>query len=312
MIRKKHPIVAITGASGAGTTAVQQAFKEIFYRQGIKATFVHGDSFFKYDQAEMCVKIAEAEQEGRSISTYGPELNDFERLEHLFKQYSETGSGQIRHLVSDDNVDRFQQPIGTFTNWEDIPGDSDLLFYEGLHGGVVAETWSRRKMSPSHNPRVVQERRRRSGKNSVDVARYVDLLIGVVPAINLEWIQKIHNEKRCRNLSTEEVTASILGRLQDYIHFIVPQFSVTDINFQRMPVVDTSNPFIARDVPTEAESVVVVRFREPEKYDFPHFLKRIHNSFMSRRNTMVIPGGEMKNALDVICAPMIERCCGHL
>ena len=211
--------------------------------------------------------------------------------------------------MTDDNADKFQQPIGSFTEWEDISQESDLLFYEGMHGGVVAEHWSRRKMSPSHNPRVIQERRRRGGKNSVDVARYVDLLLGVVPAINLEWIQKIHNEKRCRNLSTEEITANILGRLEDYIHFIVPQFSVTDINFQRMPVVDTSNPFIARDVPTESESVVVVRFRDPEKYDFLHLMKRIHGSFMSRRNTMVIPGGEMKHALDVICAPMIESCC---
>ncbi len=305
----KHPIVAVTGASGAGTTVVQQAFKEIFHRQGLKATFVQGDSFLKYDQNEMCKHINDVGKDDTLLSCYGPELNYFDQLEALFKQYAETGAGQIRHVVSNENAKEFNQPVGTFTPWEQIPESSDLLFYEGLHGGVVAKTWTRRKMSESHNP-VVKERRKRHSNNGVDVAQYVDLLLGVVPAINLEWIQKIHNDMRCHKLDADDITRTIIGRLRDYIHFIVPQFSLTDINFQRMPVVDTSNPFISRDVPTESESVVVIRFREPKKYDFPYLLKRIHGSFMSRANTMVIPGGEMKNAMDVICSPMIERCCG--
>ena len=310
MEQKKHPIVAVTGASGAGTTVVQQAFKEIFHRQGIKAAFVQGDSFLKYDHDDMCHHIAEAEKNNKFLSTYGPELNDFVRLEELFRQYSETGSGQFRHMVTDENTEEFHQPVGSFTAWEDIPDDSDLLFYEGLHGGVVAETWTRRKMSESHNPKII-ERRKQNRNKGVDVAQYVDLLIGVVPAINLEWIQKIHRDVNCRNLTSDEITRSIIDRLRDYIHFIIPQFSLTDINFQRMPVVDTSNPFIARDVPTETESVIVIRFREPKKYDIPRILKRIHGSVMSRANTMVVPGGEMKHALDVICAPVIENCCRH-
>ena len=305
-MQKKHPIVAITGASGAGTTVVQQAFKEIFHRLGINGVFVEGDSFQKYDQEEMCRQIDWAEQEQKPVSSYGPELNDFDRLEQLFRQYSETGTGQIRHLVNHDNQHEFDQPIGTFTPWQEIPADRDLLFYEGLHGGVVASSWTRRKMSESHNPLII-ERRKHADRTGVDVAQYVDLLIGVVPAINLEWIQRIHRDFHCKQQTTEAVTRDIIERLQDYIHFIVPQFSLTDINFQRMPVVDTSNPFIARDVPRESESVVVVRFREPRKYNFPLFLKRIQGSFMSRSNTMVIPGGEMRHALDVICAPIIEK-----
>lgn len=305
-MQKKHPIIAITGASGAGTTVVQQAFKEIFHRLDIKGVFVEGDSFLKYDQEEMCRRIDSAEQAQKPVSSYGPELNDFDRLEQLFRQYSETGTGHIRHRVNHDNQHEFDQPIGSFTPWQAMPADSDLLFYEGLHGGVVASSWTRRKMSESHNP-IIIERRKRTDATGVDVAQYVDLLIGVVPAINLEWIQRIHRDFHCKQQTTEEVTRDIIERLQDYIHFIIPQFSLTDINFQRMPVVDTSNPFIAREVPTESESVVVVRFREPRKYNLPLLLERIPESFMSRANTMVIPGGEMRHALDVICAPMIEK-----
>ena len=166
-------------------------------------------------------------------------------------------------------------------------------------------------MSEPHNPRVKQERRNKRSSAGIDVAQYVDLLIGVVPAINLEWIQRIHLDANSKKICPDDTINTILMRLQDYIHFIVPQFSITDINFQRVPVVDTSNPFIARDVPTESESIVVIRFREPGRYDFPYLLKRINKSFMSRRNTMVIPGGEMRHALDVICSPMIEACCGR-
>ncbi|MBI1422129.1 MAG: phosphoribulokinase [Gammaproteobacteria bacterium] len=305
-MQKKHPIIAVTGASGAGTTVVQQAFHEIFLRLGINGVFVEGDSFLKYDQEEMCRRIETAEQAQKPVSSYGPELNDFARLEQLFRQYSATGTGQIRRRVNHDNQHEFDQPLGTFTPWQEMPADSDLLFYEGLHGGVVASSWTRRKMSESHNPVVIERRKHANGKG-VDVAQYVDLLIGIVPAINLEWIQRIHRDFHCKQETPEEVTRDIIERLQDYIHFIIPQFSLTDINFQRMPVVDTSNPFIAREVPTETESVVVIRFREPRKYNFPLFLKRIPEAFMSRSNTLVIPGGEMRHALDVICAPMIEK-----
>ncbi|MDH5483966.1 MAG: phosphoribulokinase [Gammaproteobacteria bacterium] len=301
----KHPIVAIAGASGAGTTAVQQAFREIFFRQGINAAFVEGDSFFKYELPEMCKLMDKYARTDKPVSCYGPELNDFSALENLFREYSTQGTGRIRHLVTEEKASLFDTPVGHFTPWENIADNADLLFYEGMHGGVVANTWARRKS----DQQVAHDRRKNSGNEGVNVAQYVDLLIGVVPAINLEWIQKIHNEKHCRKKSIEDATHTILERLQDYIHYIVPQFSLTDINFQRMPVVDTSNPFIARDIPTESESVIVVRFREPAKYNFTHYLDRINGSFMSRANTLVIPGGAFKHALDVICAPILEACC---
>jgi phosphoribulokinase len=307
----KYPIVSITGASGSGTRIVQEAFKDIFHRQNLKAVFVHGDGFLKYDKDKMSSITEEFACRGQALSCYGPELNDFIALETLFRNYTATGTGRYRYFVTQDNRELLDRPLGHFTEWLDVPEDTDLLFYEGMHGGVVSNSWTRRKMSASHNEKIIKERRNTGKESGVDVAQYVDMLIGVVPAINLEWIQKIHRDSNCSKASSMEVTETILSRLQDYIHFIVPQFSLTDINFQRMPIVDTSNPFVARGVPTEAESIVVIRFREPKKYDIPSLLKRLDGAFMSRSNTMVINGGEMQHALDIICAPMIERCCGR-
>jgi phosphoribulokinase len=203
-------------------------------------------------------------------------------------------------------METHQQVPGSFTDWRDIPQPSDLLFYEGMHGGVVAKTWTRRNMSASHNPRVIRERRDTEQNKGVDVAQHVDLLIGVIPAINLEWIQKIHRDIALKGKSVEKVTATILRTLRDYTHFITPQFSVTDINFQRIPVVDTSNPFVAMDVPDASDSMMVVRFREPDRYSFPFLLRKIDGSRMTRPNTMLIPGGEFGHALEVICGPLIE------
>jgi phosphoribulokinase len=272
---------------------------------------VHGDAFQKYTHDELCRHLAHAASSGQFVSCYGPDLNDFARLESLFREYSTTGRGSYRQYITEETTEAFQLPAGNFSSWQPLPADTDLLFYEGLHGGVVAQTWTRRKVTDESIQRGEYDRRRARVNKGVNVAQYVDLLIAVAPAINLEWIQKIHNDHGCRKLPHETVVASIMDRLRDYIHFMVPQFSICDIIFQRMPVVDTSDPFIARDVPTESESVLVVSFREPRKFNFPYLLKRIHGSYMSRPNTMVMPGGELRHALDVICAPIIEACCTH-
>lgn len=303
----KYPIVAVTGASGAGTSVVQKAFHDIFLRESICAEFVEGDSFRRYDREEMQRLLKEKEAQGLTLSPYGPEVNLFNELETLFREYSTTGSGRVRRYLSRKNAEEQGGKAGTFTPWVETSSDSDLLFYEGLHGGVVADHWTRRNMSPSHNARVIQERRDSTRKNGVDVAQYVDLLLGVVPVVNLEWIQKIHSDKKLKGYSSEATSAHIIERMQDYIHFIVPQFSVTDINFQRVPVVDTSNPFIATEIPDSSECIVVIRFRDPKRYDFPRLMKLIDGARMSRPNTMFIPGSQMSQAMDVICTPLVRE-----
>ena len=277
----KHPVIAITGSSGAGTTTVKNAFEHIFYREEINPVVVEGDSFHRYDRAAMKKAISESEDR-RAMSHFGAEANLFGELEDLFKQYSQKGSGRKRYyLHNDEEAAPFKQQAGTFTPWEPIPSGTDLLFYEGLHGGVATEEF--------------------------DVAQWVDLLIGVVPIVNLEWIQKIHRDTAERGYSAEAVTHTILRRMRDYVTYITPQFSRTHINFQRVPTVDTSNPFIARDIPTPDESFVVIRFRDPQGQDFPYLLNMINGSFMSRRNSIVIPGGKMGFAMELILAPMIHE-----
>ncbi len=278
----KHPIIAITGSSGAGTTSVTRTFENIFRREGVAAAVVEGDSFHRYDRKEMKLKMAEAEAAGiRHYSHFGEDANLFAELEALFRDYAETGTGRARkYLHNDEEAAPYKQPSGTFTPWEPLPA-SELLFYEGLHGGVK--------------------------NDKVDVARHADLLIGVVPVINLEWIQKLHRDKNTRGYSTEAVTDVILRRMHDYVHYICPQFERTHINFQRVPVVDTSNPFIARTIPTADESLVVIRFANPRGFDFPYLLSMIHDSFMSRANTLVMPGGKMELAMQLILTPLIMR-----
>lgn len=281
---KKHPIIAITGSSGAGTSTVKTAFEHIFRRETINAGIVEGDSFHKYNRTEMkeAIKASEKENSRPPISHFGPEANIFDKLEELFKSYGETGNGNIRkYLHNQEEAEPYKQEPGTFTPWEKLPPNTDLLFYEGLHGGIVTK--------------------------DVDVAKYVDLLVGVVPIVNLEWIQKIYRDSSMRGYSTEAVTDTILRRMYDYVHYITPQFSKTHVNFQRVPTVDTSNPFIARDIPTPDESFVIIRFKDPKNVDFPYLLNMISGSFMSRKNTIVVPGGKMGFAMELILSPMIHE-----
>lgn len=278
----KHPIIAVTGSSGAGTSTSTEVFKSMFAQLGVKAAMLEGDSFHRYTRPEMDVAIRRAREQGRHISYFGPEANDFELLEQFFKEYGQSGTGQYRrYLHTFDEAVPFNQMPGTFTPWQQLGEETNLLFYEGLHGGVVTE---------EHN-----------------VAQHVDLLIGMVPIVNLEWIQKLIRDTAERGHSREAVTDSIVRSMEDYINFITPQFSRTHINFQRIPTVDTSNPFSAKVIPSADESMMVIRFRGIKNVDYPYLLAMIDGSFMSRRNTLVVPGGKVGFVMELILRPMLER-----
>ncbi|WP_153912284.1 phosphoribulokinase [Shewanella sp. TC10] len=278
----KHPIIAVTGSSGAGTTTTTTAFTHIFRQLGINAAFIEGDSFHNFTRAEMEVLIRKSQAENRNISYFGPEANNFVKLEECFQSYSETGQGQTRsYLHTFDEAVPFNQMPGTFTQWHPLPENTDMLYYEGLHGGVVTE--------------------------DANVAQHVDLLIGMVPIVNLEWIQKIIRDTSDRGHSREKVMGSIVRSMDDYIQHMTPQFSRTHINFQRVPTVDTSNPFSAKDIPSLDESFVVIRFRDINNVDFPYYLSMIEGSFMSRVNTLVVPGGKMSLAMELILTPLIKE-----
>lgn len=278
-----HPIISVTGSSGAGTSSVKQTFELIFWREKVNAVFIEGDAFHGFDRAGMKEKMKEMADRGNShFSHFGPEANLLNELEDVFAGYSDSGGGRTRHYVHNhEEADTYGAPPGTFTEWRDFPAESDLLFYEGLHGAVVTD--------------------------EVNIAKHADLKIGVVPVINLEWIQKAHRDKNARGYSTEAVTDTILRRMPDYIKYICPQFSTTDINFQRIPTVDTSNPFVARWIPTADESMVIIRFRDPRGIDFPYLVSMIHDSFMSRANSIVIPGNKLDLAMQLILTPIVMQ-----
>ncbi len=277
----KHPIISVTGSSGAGTTSVRQTFEQIFRREHVTAAFVPGDAFHRFNRVDMDAAMIAANARGNpNFSHFGPEANLLDDLEALFRSYSETGDGRVRDYVHDDSdVRTCKTAVGCFTPWRQIDSDTDLLLYEGLHGAVVTQT--------------------------SNLAQYADLKIGVVPVVNLEWIQKIDRDRAHRGYSTEEVTQTILRRMPDYVRYICPQFTETDINFQRIPTVDTSNPFTARWIPTPDESMVIIRFKEPRGIDFPYLLSMIPGSFMSRANSIVIPGGKLDLAMQLILTPLI-------
>jgi phosphoribulokinase len=277
----KHPIISVTGSSGAGTTSVKRTFEHIFRREGVDAAYIEGDAFHRYDRDAMHRAMQEEEANGnRHFSHFGPEANLLKELESVFCTYSETGLAKTRHYVHDpEEAELFGAPPGTFTDWRSLPEGTEVLFYEGLHGALISE--------------------------QVDIAHYADLKIGVVPIINLEWVQKIHRDKSTRGYSTEAVMDTILRRMPDYVHYICPQFVETDINFQRVPTVDTSNPFTARWIPTSDESMVIIRFRKPAGIDFLYLLSMISGSFMSRANSIVIPGSKLDLGMQLILTPYI-------
>jgi phosphoribulokinase len=279
----RHPIIAVTGSSGAGTTTVMKSFAHIFRRENIAAQVIEGDSFHRFNRAEMRERVRRADHgEGPQISHFGPESNLLAELDRTFAAYGESGRGEVRRYIHDaEEAKELGGDPGTFTPWQPMAEHSDLLFYEGLHGGYVGP--------------------------DADVAHQVDLLVGVVPIINLEWIQKLHRDQTLRGYSQEAVVETILRRMPDYVNHICPQFSRTHVNFQRVPTVDTSNPFIAKDIPSADESMVVIRFANPKGIDFPYLVSMLQNAWMSRPNNIVVPGGKMGLAMQLIFTPMILR-----
>jgi phosphoribulokinase len=276
-----HPIISVTGSSGAGTTSVRRTFEHIFRREKISAAFIEGDAFHRYDRTDMRRVMAEEGERGnRHFSHFGPDANLLAELAEAFRQYGKNGTCRTRHYIHDAHESKLYDALpGTFTTWEDIGESSDLLFYEGLHGCAVTP--------------------------EVNIAKQADLRLGVVPVVNLEWIQKIHRDHDTRGYSPEAVVDTILRRMPDYVNYICPQFSETHINFQRVPTVDTSNPFVAQWIPTAEESMVVVRFANPRGIDFPYLLSMIAGSQMSRANSIVVPGGKLDLAMQLILTPLI-------
>jgi phosphoribulokinase len=280
----RFPIVAVTGSSGAGTSSAQPLFEKLFARLGCRAAFVGGDSFHAYDREQMKTVMDRARIRAENFSHFGPAANLWDRLERLFREFGERGGGMARsYLHTDAEARAARQPVGTFTPWAPLPAGTDLLFYEGLHGGVV---------TPEH-----------------DIAQHVDLLIGMTPTINLEWTQKMHRDTAERGHDGAEVARSILRRMPDYVNYIIPQFSRSDVNFQRVPLVDTSHPFTLSEIPKAAESLVVVHLNPGSRIpaDFARLRDELPGAFSTRADTLVVPGDHMEAAMEQVLLPALTQ-----
>lgn len=277
----KHPVVSVTGSSGAGTTFVKRAFEKVFARENLSVAVVEGDSFHKYERAEMRERVAESRKAGKVLTHFSEHANHFDLLADLFKQYGETGTGKRRYYVhNDEEAAHHGVGTGCFTPWQDIPEGTDIMFYEGLHGGVVTET--------------------------ANVAQHVDLLVGVVPSVNIEWIQKIYRDTTERPYTVQQVVDTILDRMPDYAEFITPQFDRTHINFHRVPLVDTANPFGGMAVPKPEESLIVCHVRM-DGIDLEGIAKQVEGGFLQKADTLVIPGQKMIDVMDLMLSPIIKN-----
>ena len=114
----KHPVIAVTGSSGAGTSTVMKSFAHIFRREGIHAQVIEGDSFHRYDRVEMRARVKAADTgEGPQISHFGPESNLLADLASTFETYGATGQGKVRRYVHDEHeAKELGGAPGTFTD----------------------------------------------------------------------------------------------------------------------------------------------------------------------------------------------------
>ena len=282
LMSAEHPIISITGASGSGTNAVTQAFEHILFRVRAKGEYIQGNAFHRFDRRAMRQQIRNADKEGRVLSHFGPEGNMLDKLDSLFFEYAHTGRGKRRYyLHSQEHADNFNQKPGTFTDWEDIEPGSDLLLYKGLHGAAVHE--------------------------DIDLSVYPDLLIGMVPNVNLEWIRRIRRDTAERGYTEKQVRKSILRRLPDYVTHITPQFSRTHINFQTVSTIDTSDPFNQTRFPSDEECFIVIHDQGKIVEDCSSVCDEIPDAFLSRPDTIVIPGGKRMMAIETIFTPIIQK-----
>ncbi len=279
---EEFPIIAITGSSGSGSSAISRAFEHIFFRERVKAAYIQGNAFHRYTRKEMKQKNKEASTQDEVLTHFNPEANHLDKLESLLFQYAATGTGMYRYyLHTKKAAANWGQKSGTLTPWQELDSDTDLLLYRGLHGAAI--------------------------QDDIDISSYPDLLIGMVPNVNLEWIRKIKRDTSLRGYSRKAVRKVILQRMQDYVQHITPQFSRTHINMQLAAVVDTSDPFSIRDEPSLDECILIVHFQNIDLPDFPDLLQRLPGSFLSRNNTLVVPGGKIIQAVEVILMPIVQK-----
>ena len=280
----KHPIIAITGSSGAGTTSVKHTFEQIFRREKINPVYIEGDAFHRWNRLEMREKMKEAAARGDNhYSHFGADANLFEELEKTLRRLRRDRQRADAPLYPRRRRGReARRRAGHLHRMGRI--------HAGLGPAVLrGPARLRRDRQGQCRPACRSQDRRRAGASISNGSRSC-----TATAPRAAIPPRRSPTRSCGACPITSITSC-------------PQFTQTDINFQRVPTVDTSNPFIARWIPTPDESIVVIRFRDTHGIDFPYLLSMIHGSFMSRANSIVIPGGKLDIAMQLIFTPMILK-----
>ncbi len=283
-MNRKRPIIALTGSSGAGKTNIKSIFNEIFFENGIKAINIQGDGFHKYTRT----KMAELDKTGSRLTHFASECNHLDLLENLFKQFSTTGKGMTRRYAhSESEAKKIGAQIGFFSEWEEFEPNYDILLYEGLHGGFKDD--------------------------KINISKYVDLLIGITPSINLEWVQKCHRYLVIRGYSKNEVKKLIIKRLPDYLEYICPQFSRTDANLERIPLVDLADPFKTKSIPADKNSIYMLSIKDNSIIEGLRTCLEKFDLFTADSDDMTITvrAKELKSLFELIFLPKILNLIGR-
>src|ERR1041384_474931 len=96
---QRHPIVGVTGSSGAGTSSALRVFQRVIAPLGLTAAIVEGDAFHAYDREQLRRTLERALIRGENFSLFGPAANLLERLEALLREYGERGTGIARRYL---------------------------------------------------------------------------------------------------------------------------------------------------------------------------------------------------------------------
>ena len=240
----KHPIISVTGSSGAGTTSVKTTFKRIFNRETVNAASSMAMHSIAMTAQMKRVMAEEAEREINHFSHFGPECQPAGGTGRVYSGISAKPEPEKPGTTCTTRKKRTctARP-GTFSAWEDI--------------------------DPEYRIIVLRRTAWRGGDRRRQPGAALRPKIGVVPVVNLEWIQKIHRDKMDRGYSTQAIKDTILRRMPDYLDYICPQFSQTDINFPARADRRYIERLCARWIPTPDESMVVIRFRQSQGYRFP-------------------------------------------
>ncbi len=169
----RHPIIAVTGSSGAGTTTVMKTFDHIFRREQHQGPGDRGRFVSRLQPGR------DARARARGGHGQGSDHQPFRTgVEPVGRARRHDGSlrrhrrrqGAPLHPRRRGSASSSSGEPGTFTTGSRCRRTATCSSTKGCMAATRTARWMSREK--------------------------VDLLVGVVPIINLEWIQKLHRDQQ--------------------------------------------------------------------------------------------------------------------